>query len=114
MYPVGMHGLTLASMTKTERQQYKIAGPATWELIRAAYLGGESAWALAERFGVSEHAIRERISVEKWTKHDYALALEARGVIRESKSRISSRRACYARRCALAQAAARAESEDAT
>ena len=73
-----MHGLTIASMSKTERQQYKIAGPATWELIRAAYLGGDSARALAERFGVSEHAIRKRISVEKWTKREYAAALEAR------------------------------------
>lgn len=67
-------------MTKDERQPYKIAGPATWELIRAAYLAGESAPALAERFGVSVHAIRKRISVEKWTKRDYAAALEARGV----------------------------------
>ncbi|MBK8545020.1 MAG: hypothetical protein IPL62_16645 [Caulobacteraceae bacterium] len=66
-------------MSKTERQQYKIAGPATWELIRAAYLGGDSARALAERFGVSEHAIRKRITVEKWSKRDYAAALEARG-----------------------------------
>ena len=71
------------SMTKTDRQSYKIAGPATWELIRAAYLGGESATALAERFGVSTHAIRKRITVEKWTKRDYAAALEARGVSRE-------------------------------
>lgn len=70
-------------MSKTERQQYKIAGPATWELIRAAYLGGESARALAERFGVGEHAIRKRITVEKWSKRAYAAALEARGVIRE-------------------------------
>ncbi len=70
-------------MSKAERNQYKIAGPATWELIRAAYLGGESARALAERFGVSEHAIRKRITVEKWSKRDYAAALEARGVVRE-------------------------------
>ncbi|MEZ5971429.1 MAG: hypothetical protein R3C31_06485 [Hyphomonadaceae bacterium] len=72
-------------MTKTERQKYKIAGPATWELIRAAYLGGESATTLAERFGVSVHGIRKRITVEKWTKRDYALALEARGIVREKQ-----------------------------
>ncbi|MEQ1811820.1 MAG: hypothetical protein ABL889_17970 [Terricaulis sp.] len=72
-------------MSKTERQQYKIAGPATWELIRAAYLGGDSARALAERFGVSEHAIRKRITVEKWSKREYAAALEARGVVREKQ-----------------------------
>jgi hypothetical protein len=68
------------SMSKPERQKYKIAGPATWELIRAAYLAGESAPALAERFGVSAHAIRKRISVEGWTKRAYAEALEARGL----------------------------------
>jgi hypothetical protein len=67
-------------MSKPERQKYKIAGPATWELIRAAYLAGESAPALAERFGVSAHAIRKRISVEGWSKRAYAEALEARGV----------------------------------
>lgn len=72
-------------MSKTERQQYKIAGAATWELIRAAYLGGDSARALAERFGVGEHAIRKRITVEGWTKRDYAAALEARGVVREKQ-----------------------------
>lgn len=68
------------SMSTPERQKYKIAGPATWELIRAAYLAGESAPALAERFGVSAHAIRKRITVEKWTKRAYAEALEARGL----------------------------------
>lgn len=67
-------------MTSKERQNYKIAGPATWELIRAAYLDGESARALAERFGVTEHAIRKRISKEGWAKRDYAVALEARGL----------------------------------
>lgn len=67
-------------MSKTERQKYKIVGPATWELIRAAYLAGESATALAERYGVGVHGIRKRITVEKWTKRDFAKALEARGV----------------------------------
>lgn len=72
-------------MSNIKRNQYKIAGPATWELIRAAYLGGESAPALAERFGVSEHAIRKRITVEKWSKRAYAAALEARGMVREKQ-----------------------------
>ncbi|MCR6644387.1 MAG: hypothetical protein NVV62_07670 [Terricaulis sp.] len=67
-------------MSGNERQGYKIAGPATWELIRAAYLAGESAPALAARFGVSEAAIRKRITVEKWSKRAYAAALEARGI----------------------------------
>lgn len=76
-----------ASMTNTERQQYKIVGPATWDLIRAQYLEGDSARALAERFGVSEYAIRKRIWIEKWSKRDYALALEARGLSRGSQKR---------------------------
>lgn len=63
-----------------EKQKYKIVGPATWELIRAAYLAGESATTLAERYGVSPHAIRKRITIEKWSKRDYAAALEARGL----------------------------------
>ena len=67
-------------MSNPERPPYKIAGPATWELIRAAYLGGESARVLAERFGVGKSAIRKRITTEKWSKRDYAAALEARGV----------------------------------
>ncbi len=67
-------------MSTDKRLPYKIAGPATWELIRAAYLAGESAPALAERFGVGVHGIRKRITVEKWTKRDYAAALEARGL----------------------------------
>jgi len=68
-----------------QRQKYKIAGAATWELIRAAYLGGESAPALAERFGVNVHGIRKRITKEGWTKRDYAAALEARGVTPSAK-----------------------------
>lgn len=67
-------------MTKPESQTYRIAGPATWELIRAAYLAGESAPALAARYSVSEHSIRKRITREKWTKRDYAAALEARSL----------------------------------
>ncbi len=85
----GESGSTLAFMSKTERQKYKIAGPATWELIRAAYLGGESAPAVAERFGVGEHAIRKRITVEKWTKRDYAAALEARGIAPRQKPKLN-------------------------
>lgn len=67
-------------MSQDKHLQYKIAGPATWELIRAAYLAGESAPALAERFHVSIHAIRRRATIEKWTKRAYAAALEARGL----------------------------------
>jgi hypothetical protein len=75
-------------MSNPPRQTYKIAGAATWELIRAGYLAGDSARALAERYGVSEHAIRKRITIERWTKRDYAAALEARGLpAREPRSK---------------------------
>ncbi len=62
------------------RNKYKIAGPQTWELVRAAYLGGESAQVVAERYGVTVPAIRRRAWKEKWTKRDLAAALEARGI----------------------------------
>jgi hypothetical protein len=39
---------------------YTAASARTWEMIRAAYLSGLSAPALAARFGVSEGAIRKR------------------------------------------------------
>jgi len=62
------------------RNKYKIAGPQTWALVRAAYLGGESAQVAAERYGVTVPAIRRRAWKEKWTKRDLAAALEARGM----------------------------------
>ncbi len=67
-------------MSTKERPKYRFVGPATWDLIRAAYLAGESAPALAERYGVSTHAIRKRATQGHWTKRDYAAALEARGI----------------------------------
>lgn len=65
-------------MRNPEKPGYKIVDPATWELIRAAYLAGESAPALAERYHVSVHAIRRRAAHERWTKRAYAQAQEAR------------------------------------
>lgn len=67
-------------MSTNKKQPYKIVGPATWELIRASYLAGESAATLAERYDVSQHAIRRRATLERWTKRAYAEALEARGL----------------------------------
>ena len=65
-------------MSNKQRQEYRIAGQKTWELVRKAYLDGASARECAERFGLSEHGIRKRISKEGWTKRDYARALEVR------------------------------------
>lgn len=67
-------------MTGQFRNKYKIAGPQTWELVRAAYLAGDSARVVAERYGVTVPAIRRRACKEKWTKRDLAAALEARGI----------------------------------
>ncbi|MBX3431313.1 MAG: hypothetical protein KF779_17135 [Hyphomonadaceae bacterium] len=68
-------------MTGLERNKYKIAGPQTWELVRAAYLAGEPARVVAERYGVTVPAIRRRACKEKWTKRHLAEALEARGIV---------------------------------
>lgn len=54
---------------------YAKAGPATWELVRAAYLSGLSAAVVARRFGVTLSALRKRASREGWTKAAYAQAL---------------------------------------
>lgn len=101
----------LRRMSKPQRQKYKIVGPATWELIRAAYLAGESAPALAERYGVGVHAIRKRITVEKWSKRAFAQALEARGVKLPEKPKADFIEEGVARAAARASAEERAEAE---
>jgi len=53
---------------------YVTAAPATWELIRAAYLSGLSAPAVAARFGVSVSALRQRARRKGWTKAAQARA----------------------------------------
>ena len=58
---------------------YHKASPRTWELIRAAYLSGLSAPALAARFGVSVGAIRKRAGRDGWTKAAYAGGLNGPG-----------------------------------
>ncbi len=58
---------------------YHLASPRTWELIRAAYLAGMSAPALAARFGVSVGAIRKRAGRDRWTKAAYAQSHDGQG-----------------------------------
>jgi len=53
---------------------YAKASPATWELVRAAYLSGLSASVVARRFGVTLSALRKRASREGWTKAAYVRA----------------------------------------
>jgi len=47
---------------------YNRLNPPMWAYVRAAYLSGLSAPAVAARFGVSVAAIRKRASREGWTK----------------------------------------------
>lgn len=54
------------------RTTYVTASPATWILIRGAYLSGLSAPTVAARFGVSVTAIRKRARREGWTKRMFA------------------------------------------
>lgn len=55
---------------------YALAAPATWALVRAAYLSGLSGPTVAARFGVSLSALRKRAQREGWTKTAYALTRE--------------------------------------
>ncbi len=49
-----------------------MAGPRTWMLARELYLSGLTAREVAERIGVTVHAIRQRITREGWTKTAHA------------------------------------------
>jgi hypothetical protein len=59
------------------RKSYKIRSQETWDLIRAAYLGGETARVVARRFDVTPWAIERRASRESWTKKAWAQARAA-------------------------------------
>lgn len=61
----------LAGMKAKPTTTYVTACPATWELIRAAYLAGQSAPTAAARFGVSVGALRKRAQREGWTKRAF-------------------------------------------
>lgn len=58
-------------MKAKPKTTYVTACPATWELIRAAYLAGQSAPTAAARFGVSVGALRKRAAREGWTKRAF-------------------------------------------
>ncbi|MBJ7486695.1 hypothetical protein [Brevundimonas sp.] len=55
----------------------KVSGQ-TWDLARAAYVGGLSAREVCERFGVGEANLRKKARLEGWTKRDWA---QARGIV---------------------------------
>ncbi len=69
--PLLRRGRTLRGMKAKPRTTYVTASPATWELIRAAYLSGLSAPTAAARFGVSVGALRKRAQREGWTKRAF-------------------------------------------
>lgn len=56
------------------RAPYRMVSPPTWELARAAYLGGETAQAVAERFGIGLQNLRQKIFREGWSKRALAEA----------------------------------------
>ncbi|OYX57255.1 MAG: hypothetical protein B7Y86_05990 [Brevundimonas subvibrioides] len=50
----------------------KYRGPETWTRVREAYLAGEPAPSVAQRFDVSLANIRKKASREGWTRHAMA------------------------------------------
>ena len=63
-------------MTRT-RAAYRFRGPETWAAAREAFIAGETAAAIAARFGVTAGAIRQRAYREGWTRKALAAAAEA-------------------------------------
>lgn len=59
-------------------QTYGRVSGQTWDFVRAAYVAGDSARIVCERFGVGEANLRKKARLEGWTKRDWA---ETRGVI---------------------------------
>lgn len=60
--------------TKRAKAPYRMVTRPTWELVRAAYLGGMTAQAVADRFGLGVHNVRRKIHDEGWSKRAYAEA----------------------------------------
>lgn len=69
--------ITPTPNTKQVRGAYRYHGPEVWAVVREAYLAGESCAALADRFGMSQAAIRRRIWLEGWTKRSVVAARDA-------------------------------------
>ena len=62
---------------RPRRRDYKIRGKRVWALAQGRYLAGGSARSVAEALGLTEYAIRKRISREGWSKRAVAEAEEA-------------------------------------
>lgn len=61
---------------KRARKPYTYFSERVWARCRKAYLDGDSARLVSERFGPTVHAIRKRISKEGWTKRSLLVAQE--------------------------------------
>lgn len=59
---------------RRRRNPYRIRDARIWALVRMRYLRGESAPRLAEAYGLTEYAIRQRIRREGWSKRGLAEA----------------------------------------
>lgn len=59
------------------RSPYRFRGPETWAAVREAFIAGETAAAVAARFGVTDGAIRQRANREGWTRKALAAVAEA-------------------------------------
>jgi hypothetical protein len=57
-----------------KKAPYVMVDQRTWALVRADYLGGMTAAAVAEKYGVGRHNVTARISREGWTKRALAEA----------------------------------------
>lgn len=62
---------------KRARKPYTYFSERVWARCRQAYLDGDSARLVSERFGPTVHAIRKRIRREGWTKRSLLVAQEA-------------------------------------
>jgi hypothetical protein len=60
-----------------KRAPYLMVSPPTWELARAAYLGGQTAAEVAERFNIGLQNLRQNIYKHGWSKRALADARAA-------------------------------------
>lgn len=58
----------------------KYRGPETWARVRQAYLAGEPAPSVAQRFDVSLANLRKKASREGWTRHAMARQYDVKPV----------------------------------
>lgn len=71
--------MTRTDILKPKRQPrpYCYFGQGVWDLVREAYLAGESAPQISERLGPSIATIRKRASKEGWTKRSVVAERDA-------------------------------------